>query len=146
MSIRRLHNLPVLCLLLLALLTSPASASAFVWCIGADGHSHANSTKSTGDGCCGTQQTAQPAACGQELSTEEQDHGHCLHIALTGQPVLSGSRDSQTPDDAAATEPAACAKAFPHATASHPDARLLAKTTPRMAGPLLHHRTIVLLI
>ena len=143
-SMRSLLRLPLLCTLLLCLL---AIQGGYTWCIGADGHNHAKSTLSLAKECCDPHQAAASDQQGQEPGFSASAHGQCLHIAITSQWSTASSRDSQPLDETAATIPSSSSLTsslqlpVPCLTNG-----LIPEPSPRIAEPLLYHRTVVLLI
>lgn len=143
MLVRRLHKLPFLCLLALGLLTSPASSLGYVWCLSADGHAALEAAMA---GDCGMDNPAPtPIDTPDPSLTVEDDCGPCLDVSTSHQWGSPRSRQKETP----VSIPAEFA---PVAMAEYtflPD-RLLECLTdaapPRTPDPILHHRTIVLLI
>lgn len=147
MFIRRLLHLPLLGALLLCLLASPGGALGFIWCIGADGHSHAKLQTGLPEDCC----DPRPAAPADEhddhgLSAAAQAHDDCLHIAITGQIGTAPGRDHLALDDAPATTGASAATSFTPQICHDVTTGLFTEHPPRIADPILQHRTIVLLI
>ena len=145
MLIRRLHKLPLLCLLVLSLLTSPLSSLGYVWCLDADGHATLE-TAVAGD--CGLDK---PAPTTTDNSTSSltgggDDCGPCLDV--------SPSHQWGSPRTRLADTPSCCPAEFTPVTVArysklpelsvnnHPTTA----TIPRTPDPILHHRTIVLLI
>lgn len=142
---RRLHSLPLLCVLLLCLLTSPARSFGYVWCLSADGHAELE-TAVAGD-CART--PAIPAAAGPPALTlvgETDDCGPCLDISPALQWTSTRSRD-----DAAGSvlpmPPAAVAGVAPdHLHRQLLTNGLVPDPPPRLSELILQHRTVVLLI
>lgn len=144
MPLRRLHKLPFLCLLALCLLTSPASSLGYVWCLSTDGHAAVEAAMA---GDCGMDNPvpATAAADGLALTVADDDCGPCLDVSTAHQWGSPRSRQEETP----ASIPI---EFVPLAVAAHtpvPDSILnqrVANAVPRTPEPILHHRTIVLLI
>jgi len=84
MFTRRLNNLPLFCLLLLCLLTSPISTFGYVWCVGADGHA-AIETAMAGD--CGLGSPTPTTGCDAKISetVATDDCGSCLDVSPSHQ-------------------------------------------------------------
>lgn len=145
-SIRRLRLLPLLCVLLLCLLSSPGGALGFVWCIGADGHSHATPITGPATDCCSAAATTHADGHPPGLLDNADDHGQCLHFAVTGQLGTGSSRDGRTLDDSPATSRAPTFIPAQSGSAQGLSNGLIPDAPPRVSEPLLHHRTTVLLI
>jgi hypothetical protein len=146
MRIRRFHQLPLLCALLLCLLTSPGGALGFVWCIGADGHSHATPLTGAGQDCCSAAQATAADGHTPGLTGHAEDHGQCLHVAVTGQLGAGSSRDQQALDETPATyRSSLCVVVQPRSGQCLTNG-LIPDAPPRVSDPLLLHRTTVLLI
>ena len=143
--IRRLHKLSLLCLLVVCLLTSPASTFGYVWCVSADGHVSMEAAQA---GDCGMDIQA-PTITGTpapSLTGGVGDCGPCLDVSASHQWGSPRSRQDETPLGFSAE----FAPAIVAAHSPLPD-RLLndyptGDAIPRTPDPILHHRTIVLLI
>ena len=145
MLIRRLHKLPLLGLLVLSLLTSPLSSLGYVWCLDADGHATLEAAVA---GDCGLDNPAPTTAdpLTPSLTGGGDDCGPCLDV--------SPSHQWGSPRTRLADTPSCCPAEFAPVTVvrssklpelslnNHPTA----DTIPRTPEPILHHRTIVLLI
>jgi hypothetical protein len=147
MLIRKYLHLPLLCGLLLCLLASPGGAFGFIWCIGADGHSHAKLQAGQQECCCNSQ-PASPADDHRDagLSDPMGRHDDCLHIAITGQLGTHTGRDNYLIDQPlVATDPTS-------ATSLALQIRqvlitgIFPEPPHRIPAPILRQRTIVLLI
>lgn len=147
MLIRRLLHLPLLSALLLCLLASPSGAFGFIWCIGADGHSHASLQTDQAEEC-GDPRPAAPADTQHALrwGDDPQPHDDCLHIAITGQIGMAGGRDHYPLDEAPATSGSPVPTVFTPQICQELAAGLFPEPPPRTSEPILQHRTIVLLI
>ncbi|MCM2264423.1 MAG: hypothetical protein NDI73_04430 [Desulfuromonadales bacterium] len=143
MLIRRLHKLPFLCLLVLSLLTSPASSLGYVWCLSADGHAALEAAMA---GDCGMDNPAPiPVDTPDPALTVEDDCGPCLDVSTSHQWGSPRSRQEET----AVSIPAEFAPVAMAEYPSLPDPvlnRPAVDAIPRTPDPILHHRTIVLLI
>jgi hypothetical protein len=145
MFIRRLHKLPLLSLLVLSLLTSPLSSLGYVWCLSADGHATLEAAMA---GDCGLDDLA-PTGANTPVAAWTgggDDCGPCLDVSPSHQWGSPRSRQADT-SSSFATE------LSPVTVATYsklPDLSLnnhrTAATIPRTPDPILHHRTIVLLI
>ena len=145
MLIRRLHKLSFQCLLVLSLLTSPVSSLGYVWCLSADGHATLEAAMA---GDCGldtpaptTTDTFTPS-----LTGGADDCGPCLDVSPSHQWGAPRSRQGDTP----VSLPAEFATVTVAAHTPLPD-RILnnrppVDAIPRTPDPILHHRTIVLLV
>ena len=145
MLIRRLHKLSFQCLLVLSLLTSPVSSLGYVWCLSADGHATLEAAMA---GDCGldnqfplTADTLTPT-----LTGGADDCGPCLDVSPSHQWGTPRSRQGDTP----VSLPAELATVTVAAHTPLPD-RILnnrppVDAIPRTPDPILHHRTIVLLV
>jgi hypothetical protein len=146
MSIRRFRHLPLLCALVLCLLTSPGGALGFVWCIGADGHSHATPLTAADRDCCSAAQATHADGHASGLTDNAEDHGQCLHVAVTGQLGAGSSRDGQALDEAPATNRSPLFTSLQPWSGELLTNGLIPDASPRVSEPLLLHRTTVLLI
>ena len=145
MLIRRLHKLPFLGLLVLSLLTSPVSSFGYVWCLDADGHANLEAAVA---GNCGLDNLAPTSANppATPLIRGGDDCGPCLDVSPSHQWGSPRSRQH----DAPVSLPAELVTVTVAAHTPLPD-RLLndrppVDASPRTPDPILHHRTIVLLI
>lgn len=146
MSIRRLRHLPLLCLLIISLLISPAVMSGYVWCVTEDGHGFLEEAIA---GDCAADNHVEEAAniASAALSSAEDDGcGPCLDISTSHHLGTSRSRlDEQQASLFAGIAPTTVA-----APVLLPDRDLnnhrIVVVPPRIPDPLLHHRTTVLLI
>ncbi|NJC87721.1 MAG: hypothetical protein FIB02_04180 [Desulfuromonas sp.] len=145
MSIRRVHNLPILCLLLLCLLTSPVSTFGYVWCVSADGRATLEEAM-VGD--CGLDTPAAPAdsAATSSLTIDADDCGPCLDVSPSHQWGSPRTRQNETSVGVPAEFVPVTVKTY----ALFPDqlqtGHFAVSPSPRTPDPILHHRTIVLLI
>lgn len=146
MSIRRFRHLPLLCALILCLLTSPGGALGFVWCIGADGHSHATPLTAADRDCCSAAQATHPDGHAPGLTDNAEDHGQCLHVAVTGQLGAGSSRDNQALDETPVTNRLSLFASVQPWSGQRLTNGLIPDASPRVSEPLLLHRTTVLLI
>jgi len=145
MLIRRFYHFPLLCLLVLSLVTSTASSFGYVWCLSADGHAEVE-TAIAGD--CGVACTTPspvkvPAL---SLNAEADDSGACLDVSTShpwGSPRTRDDNSQFSPLVALAPITIAI---FSTAGDQCPINRHRPKPTPRIADPLQLHRTVVLLI
>ena len=146
MSSHRLYHLPLLCVLVLCLLTGPGGALGFIWCLGADGHNHAKAVTGPVEACCEPHQPTAPEDCDSGLAAAANDHDQCLHITATGQLGRGSSRDHHSLDE---TPAATLVSALPSRLSLF-EQDLSNGLTPenslRVAETLLYHRTTVLLI
>lgn len=145
MLLRRLHSLPLLCVLVFCLLASPVSAIGYVWCFSGDGHAALESALA---GECGQDAQASPAGnfSALILDSEADDCGPCLDIAFTPQWGSSRGRDSETPvSPPSLFAPATFVSFISQIPPFHPNGLML-EPAPRIFEPILHHRTTVLLI
>lgn len=139
----RIRYLPLLLLLIGSLLTSPASASGYVWCLSADGH--AALEEAWGGDCAAASPAAPADPAEHSLGRTDGECGPCLDISSAhswGTPRCRADADPAAlpvPPVAVATTPPVVAPAslsgrFPYAP------------LPRLSALILHHRTVVLLI
>lgn len=146
MSVRRIFQLPLICLLIVSLLASSASAASFVWCVSADGDHSALEFAPGGD--CSRDDCTRPlgGTAPSVLSPEDDDCGACLDIASSHGWNVSRTRQS----DVAADLPADLAPVALTARTPLPQRILnshrLVELPPRIPDPILHHLTIVLLV
>jgi hypothetical protein len=147
MSVRRLHLLPLLWLLIAGLLASPVTSFGYVWCLDDDGHAALETAR--GGGCGGD--TVAPCAADNpdgsaSLAAGEDDCGPCLDITAAPHWNLTRGRDGSSPDPQPVffILPGVTLRPVPadfsSAIAPRPEA------VPRRSAQLLAHRTIVLLI
>ena len=145
MPVRRLHRMPILCLLVLCLLTSPASSFGYVWCVGADGHATLEAALA---GDCGMDSPAPPAGdfLAPALIAETDDCGPCLDISSL--PRWGSGRARGTDAPVSIPVPLAAAASAPYLPLPDrlPAHHCVASLTPRPPDPIRHHRTTVLLI
>lgn len=146
MSFRRYFRLPLVCLLIIGLLAGSASASNYVWCVSADGDHTSLEFAPTGD--CSQNDclpaTGDFAIPGFEAGTN--GCGPCLDISSSHQGNVSRSRQGGV----SVETPAALPSVVPDAFSFRPE-RIFppyrgSDLPPRIPDPILHHRTIVLLI
>ena len=145
MLIRQLLQLSLQCLLVLNLVTSPASSLGYVWCLSADGRA---SLEAAMAGDCGLNNLVPTTADapGPALTGGVDDCGPCLDISPSQQWGSPRSRQDGNP--------VSCPSEFAAVTvAAHPPVpeRILnnpsvADVILRTPDPILLHRTIVLLI
>ena len=150
MRIRRLHKLPFLCLLVLCLLTSPATSFGYVWCVSDTGHA---TLETAVDGVCSLDLPTRPVGDFPILALNAESHdcdpypcGPCHDFSDTLRWGSASEHDTET----AVSIPAAHASAIVATPLSLPDrfltSRLDADPTPRTPETIRYHRTIVLLI
>ena len=121
MFIQRLHNLPILCLLVICLLISPAVKSGYAWGAAADDHSLRNEVVA---GDSSSDDYVETAA--YRWGKSPSRHGHqpgSLLASIAPTAVLQVRLPERSLN--------------PHRFAGSP---------PRISSQILHHRTIVLLI
>jgi len=145
MFIRRLHKLPFLCLLVLSLLTSPASSLGYVWCVSADGQATLE-TALVGD--CGMDAPALQAEGSPvlALTAATDDCGPCHDISHTPRWGSARSRNTEVPVSIPAPLVPFVVAAHDSLTGRFLNSSFFVDPTPRTPDPILHHRTIVLLI
>jgi hypothetical protein len=146
MSVRRLHHIPLLCLLIISLLISPAVMSGYVWCVTEDGHGFLEEAIA-GDCAAGNHGEAAANIASAALSSEDDDGcGPCLDISTSHHWGNSRSRQ----DELQVSLLVGVAPTTVVAPVLLPDRDLnnhrVVETSPRIPDPLLHHRTTVLLI
>lgn len=145
MILHRLQRLPIISLLALCLLTSPMSASGYVWCLSADGHAEMEAALA---GDCGLD-TSTPTPDGlllSALTAGSDDCGPCLDISSSHQWGSPRSRHEDLPVSLLADfVPAIVMASVPLPERTLNPCRIV-DTSPRISEPILHHRTIVLLI
>jgi hypothetical protein len=145
MFIRRLHNLPILCLLILCLLSSTASTSGYVWCVSSDGHATLEGAVA---GDCGLDNPT-PATNGitsTSLSIGTDDCGPCLDVSPSHQWGSPRPRHDGCPVSVPAEFAPVAIVAYTSLPVRSQTSHPVAAPTPRTPEPILHHRTIVLLI
>jgi hypothetical protein len=142
MFIRRPHKLPVLCLLVLSLLTSPASSFGYVWCVSADGQA---TLETALGGDCGMD-TATGDSPEPSLAAEDDDCGPCHDVSVAHQWGSPRNRQSETPVSIPAELASVIVATHLSLSERLPINPLAVDPTPRTPEPILHHRTIVLLI
>ena len=145
MMFRRILTLPLACLLVLSVLTNPASAYGYVWCLGTNGHA-VMETAVAGD--CGVDCGA-PSSAEAPLFSVDADAdgcGPCLDVSTSHQYRTPNNRDDET-------LLISLAESAPVVVAVHillPElslnSKLFADPPPRIPDLILHHRTTVLLI
>jgi len=145
MSIRRLLQPPLLCVLILSLLVSPVSALGYVWCLSADGHA---SVETAVAGDCGGSAPTRFAhdLCADPPAGGDGDCGPCLDISSAPSWGSSRSRDSGSPASIPVASAAFAAAALPPLSARALSIGHVAEPTLRTAEAIRSHRTIVLLI
>ncbi|MCK7490504.1 MAG: hypothetical protein MZW92_00895 [Comamonadaceae bacterium] len=115
--------------------------------IGGGGHSHVKVQATQLEGCC---ELGAPARQGHNDSpvAAQATAGHhsCRHVAFTAPPVTINSRDSHAPDDTSAASTSLAVASCPSVADQLSTNGFTPKTFPYIADPLLHQRTIVLLI
>ena len=150
MLIRRLHKLPFLCLLVLCVLTSPASSFGYVWCVSDTDHA---TLETSVDGVCSLDQPKRPvgdfpfiALNAKVNDCDPYPCGPCHDISDTLRWGSASAHDTET----AVSIPASHAPVIVATPLSLPDrfltSRLDADPTPRTPDSIRYHRTIVLLI
>ena len=143
--IRRLHNLPVLCVLVISLLTSPVSALGYVWCFNADGYA-ALEAAMAGDCSTETPSLGLDGIATPSLTAGEDDCGPCLDVSPSHQYSTPNGRDDETLLlSLADSAPAVVAVNLPLPERSL-NKKLFTDPPPRTPDLILHHRTTVLLI
>jgi len=150
MRIRRLHNIPFLCLLILSLLTSSASSFGYVWCISQTGQATLETALA---GACSLDLPTRPVGdipfIARNAETNDCDPypcGPCHDISNTLR--LGSASDHGT--ETAIYIPAAHTSVIVATPLSLPDrfltSRLDADPAPRTPDSIRYNRTIVLLI
>jgi len=146
MSFRRIISQLLVCLLIPSLLASSASASNYVWCVSADGDHSVLELALAGD--CSQDDcmpsTASVATPGLEADTD--GCGPCLDISSSHQWNVSRCRQGDIPADLPADLSLVVLDAFNPLPERTLNPYRLVAPPPRIPDPLLHHRTIVLLI
>ena len=143
MSIRLLLKMPLLCLLTLCLLTSPAISFGYVWCVSADGHAMLETAFSCD--CCEGSLVPRATDCPNVTLTGNTDCcGPCL--AVPAAPCWSSPPTRNT--EAPVSIPAAHAPVVVVTQLSLADRfltnHLVIDPPPRTSDSLLQLRTIVL--
>ena len=143
MSIRLLLKLPLLCLLTLCFLISPAISLGYVWCVSADGHAILETAYSCD--CCESSLAPRATDCPQVTLTANTDCcGPCLSVPAAPCWSSTPTRNTESPVNL----PAAPAPAVIAAHLSLADRfltnHLIIDSTPRTSDSILHQRTIVL--
>lgn len=145
MTIRRTFNLPLVCLLIIGLLAGSARASSYVWCVSTDGDHSVLEFAPAGDCSRDDCLPASDSVAAAALDATADDCGPCLDISSSHQWNVSRSRQV----DVAAT-PLDIAPDAVTARPSLPERSLatlrLVDRPPRVPAPLMHQRTVVLLI
>ena len=145
MLIRHLLQLSLQCLLVLSLVTSPASSLGYVWCLSADGHA---SLEAAIAGDCGLDNPVPTTADAPapSLTGGDDDCGPCLDVSPSQQWGSPRCRQEGTPVSLPAEFAAMTVAAHPPVPErilnNHPVADVILRTP----DPILLHRTIVLLI
>ncbi|TLM66788.1 MAG: hypothetical protein FDZ69_05485 [Deltaproteobacteria bacterium] len=148
MSIRRLFQLAVVCLLITGLFAGSASAAGYVWCVGADGEHAALEFAPSGD-CSGDDCASLPDGSATLAHGAEGDScGPCQDLSAADQWHVSRSRQGEAPVAAAAVDvPVAAAVAVPLPLPERfVNSHRLIDFPPQIPAPVLHQRTTVLLI
>lgn len=145
MSLRRLLQLPLLCVLVLSLLASPMSDLGYVWCLSADGHA---SVETAVAGDCGGSAPARLGfdLCADSSAGDDDDCGPCLDVSSAPSWGSSRSRDCDSPASLPVPSAAFAAAALPHRSARALSIGHVAEPTQRTPEAIRSHRTIVLLI
>lgn len=137
---RRIFQLPLICLLIVSLLTGSASAVNYVWCLSADGHHSAMEFAPGGD-CSHDDCTALSI-----LDSEDETCGSCLDITSShGWNVSRARHGDVTVATFAELAPANRSLWVPLPQRILNSHRLI-DPPPRIPDPILHHLTIVLLV
>lgn len=146
MRIHRLHQLPLLGVLLLCLLVNPARAYAYVWCFGSDGH--AALEEATRSGMCGMEAPVASAGSFFECTRETGDGncGPCLDITSSSPWGSTRSRDKGLSAGSPVPQSPAVVNVPVPPVERFLTNRLFPDPSPRVPQPILHHRTVVLLI
>ena len=150
LHIRRLHKLPLVCLLVLCLLTSPASSFGYVWCVSDAGHA---TLETALDGVCSLDLPTRPVGDFPILTLNADANdcdpypcGPCRDISNTLVWGPASGHDTETNISILASD----APAIVATHISLPDRFLLnhraTDITLRTPDSILYHRTIVLLI
>ena len=142
---RRLHNLPLFGLLLLSLLTSPVSTFGYVWCVTPDGHS-ALEEAVAGDCSWDHHDEDKDRYAAAALTVGADSCGPCLDVPHKDQWGSSRSRQGELPVILSTNiGPIIVATQTPLPEGLLNTHRVI-DPLPRTPAPILHQRTIVLLI
>lgn len=150
MLTRRLHKLPSLCLLILCLLTSPASSLGYVWCVSDTGHA---TLEAALDGVCSLDLPTRPVGDLPFLTRNAEANdcdpypcGPCHDISNTLRWASASDHGTET----AVSISASHASVIVATPLPLPDriltSRLDAEPIPRLPDSIRYHRTTVLLI
>ncbi|MHB8708144.1 MAG: hypothetical protein ACYC9I_04665 [Desulfuromonadales bacterium] len=142
---RRLHYLPILCVLVIGLLTSPLRPFGYVWCLGADGHVELE-TATAGDCDRAIPALITVDCSAPTLGGDEDDCGSCLDISPLPQWGSTRGRDSDTPANLPALPAPVDVAAFNHPDIAILKNGLVTEDSPRVYELILQHRTTILLI
>jgi hypothetical protein len=145
MFMRRLHHLPLLCVLVLCLLTSPVLSFGYVWCLSDDGHAVLETALAGDCGLAGPSPAAAEVPA-LSLNAGPEDCGPCLDISAALQWGSSRGRDGTSPANLPAPLAPAAVAALTPPVNPFLTTGLIPDPAPRVSEPLLHHRTTVLLI
>jgi hypothetical protein len=143
MSIRRLHHLPLLCVLLVSLLSSPVGSLGYVWCVGADGQA---TLEIAAAGDCSMDSPALRADDSPALTAGPDDCGPCHDISSTPRWSSVRTRNLDTPVSPPAGQAAVIATTDLSLSGQLLINLFPVEPPPRVSEPILQHRTIVLLI
>jgi hypothetical protein len=150
MRIRRLHKVSFLCLLILCLLTSPASSFGYVWCVSDAGHA---TLETAMDDVCSLDLPTHPVGDFPVLALNADANDcdpypcdPCYDISNSLRWGPASDHDTET----AISIPAAHASVIVATPLSLSDqyltGHLKADPTPRIPESIRYHRTIILLI
>lgn len=142
---RRFHSLPMLCLLVICLLTSPMRSFGYVWCLSADGHTELEAVVG---GDCDRTPLAQAAIDLSALTLDDEgdDCGACLDVSPSPQWDSTRGRDGKTPASRITLSVPIAVAVLNHPVTPFFTNGLVPESSPRVYEPVLHHRTTVLLI
>ena len=146
MTFRRIIIRLLVCLLIPGLLASSASASNYVWCVSADGDHAVLEFAPTGD--CSLDECI-PTTDGVATPDFEADPdgcGPCLDVSSSHQWNVSRGRQGDVPVELPADLPLVVLDAFNPLPERTLNPHRLVDPPPRIPEPIVHHRTIVLLI
>lgn len=146
MHLRRLLHIPLLCLLIVNLLISPAVTSGYVWCVTDDGHSFLEEAFA-GD-CAADDHVgeAENIASADLPSINADGCGPCLDISASHRWGNSRSRQDELPvGRLVGIAPTTDVSPVPLPERELNTHRTIA-AAPRTPDLILHHRTTVLLI
>jgi hypothetical protein len=143
--IRRFHNFPVLCLLVLSLLSSPISALGYVWCFSAEGYA-ALETAMAGDCGADSPTLVLEDIITPSLTTGEDDCGPCLDVSASYQYGAPNGREDEIFIFSLAESTAVSVDAHIPLPERSLNKNLFTDQSPRISDLILQHRTIVLLI